>query len=72
MLFTLMIHEPSNIELHKSLIQASWSPDERQRRAKEGQRRTAELFALLGLLEIEPAILAVGAPVYEDHKRIAG
>jgi len=72
MLFTSMIHEPSNIDLRRSVIQASWSPSERQRRAEEGRHRIAEFVALVGLRELEPAILAVGAPVYEDHKRIAG
>jgi hypothetical protein len=67
-----MIPEQSEIDIRRSVIRSSWSPDERRRRAEEGRQRIAEFAALVGLRELEPVILAVGAPVYEDHKRIAG
>jgi hypothetical protein len=62
----------TDIRERTSEIRASWSPSERRRRAAEGRRRMAELWALLTLRESEPAILAIGAPVYEDTRRIAG
>jgi hypothetical protein len=52
-------------------IQASWTHDERRRRAKEGQKRCEQLLSYL-LYGNEPEIWAVGAPVVEDSQRIAG
>jgi hypothetical protein len=72
MVTPLMTCELSRIQMRTSEIRASWSPGERRRRAEEGRRRMAQFLSLLGLREAEPAILAVGAPVYEDHRRIAG
>jgi hypothetical protein len=55
-----------------SEIRASWSPAERRRRAAEGLRKTSELWALISANDSESAILAIGAPVIEDSRRIAG
>ena len=52
-------------------IQASWTHDERRRRAKEGQKRCAQLLSFV-VYGAEPEIWAVGAPVVEDSQRIAG
>jgi hypothetical protein len=52
-------------------IQASWTVDERRRRAKEGQKRCEQLLSFL-VYGTEPEIWAVGAQVVEDTQRIAG
>ena len=62
----------ADIRERTSEIRASWSPSERRRRAAEGRRRMAQLWALLSSRDSEPAILAIGAPVFEDSRRIAG
>jgi hypothetical protein len=53
-------------------IQASWSPEQRCRRAQEGARRREELFSVLGISRREPDVWAVGAAQLEDSQRVAG
>lgn len=53
-------------------IQSRWSIDERRQRAEEGRRRTREFVRLLNDQDFEPEIWAVGAPAWDDVRRIAG
>jgi hypothetical protein len=52
-------------------IRSGWSEHERARRAVKARRQTERLAELLGMLEEEPVILAVGAPCFEDLRRMA-
>ena len=52
-------------------IQASWSADERRIRLQQSKQRLNDLLAFLFPLPVESEILAVGAPVVEDCRRLA-
>ena len=62
----------SKIKQRTSAIRGSWSPAERRRRAADARRRMVQLWALISAREAEQAILAIGAPVFDDSRRIAG
>jgi hypothetical protein len=69
----------TNPALHHSRIlqrvsetRASWSPQERRRRAADGRRRRLELLAMIRASQLESDELwAVGAPTLEDSLRIS-
>ncbi len=53
-------------------IRATWSPSEQERRAEKGRRMTRELALLIANNDYEPEVWAVGAPVVDDVRRLAG
>jgi hypothetical protein len=56
-------------------IPEGWSPKERRRRARQGERRREELLRLIASPELcgyEPEIWAVGSLTDEDLQRLAG
>jgi hypothetical protein len=64
----------SSIDRRAQRIQATWSADERRRRAHDGQRRARALISMISAVidrgDREPAIWAVGAPGIDDVCRI--
>jgi hypothetical protein len=67
-------HNPPRIDLRPQLskIQATWSTDQRRRRAETGRRRMNELYRLITRDQDESEIWAVGAPAWIDITRAAG
>ncbi len=53
-------------------IQSSWTPSQREHRAKMGEQRRRELCSLLMLATDDSEYAAVGAATCEDWRRIAG
>jgi hypothetical protein len=66
--------EKREAELPRAMrkIRATWSLSERRRRAEKGYRKTRELGLLIASTDPEPDIWAVGAPMVDDVRRLAG
>ena len=63
-----------NIRQRVGEIQAQWSSNQRDRRAREGARRRQEFLAMISARfeeKVEPAVWAVGSVCDDDLRRLA-